>query len=237
MNLNVRYYSGALIKLLAHFLAVIGKSLLILSMAWITAGFIFTFIHLFYHLNYSDRLFEVGMGFGLGMIVFTFLSPFFRLYIFGHELSHWVMAKIFRRKTGKFRIGKSSGSVQIDRPNIWIVLAPYFIPIFVIIWMVVVKIVDWWLREKWVTTIFYGGIGFFYAYHVIMTVFALSKKQSDLQFFGRVFSLSMIVTINVATIFWGIMYFSGMFKAGNAYLFDTYQWQINTAMKFIKTWF
>ena len=87
-------------------------------------------IRAFARLNYgageSSLFIALALGFGLGLIVFIFVSRFTRFYVFGHELAHWIFAKLFMRDTQNFSVGKDAGAVQIKNPNIWITLAPYF---------------------------------------------------------------------------------------------------------------
>ena len=172
-----------------------------------------------------DSLFLVGMGFCSGLLVFSLLSTFTQTYIFGHELTHWLVAKLFRRRTTGLRIGKGEGSVRVERPNILIVLAPYFLPLYTLILIIFANLLEVVLKDDWVRYLLYAGVGFTYAYHAVMTTLALSKKQLDLKLYGPFFSLCLILTINSFILFVGIVWFSRDFSNGWSILKDSYQYQ------------
>ena len=71
-------------------------------------------------ISFTAGFVVLGLGPGAGLSV--------RLYVFGHELTHWLTARLFRRRTGAFHVGGDRGYVMVERPNVWITLAPYFVP-------------------------------------------------------------------------------------------------------------
>ena len=148
-----------------------------------------------------------------------------RVYVAGHELTHWVVAKLFLRSTGGLRLGKSQGSVQVERPNVWIVLAPYFLPIYMVLWIVLVKIASYWIPDRKLFLPLYLGIGVTYAYHVVTTILALSRNQSDLKIYGNVCSACLIILMNIIVLFAGLSFFSGDLKSSLQLLYNSYESQ------------
>ena len=51
----------------------------------------------------SFSILSAGIGFSSGLIIFAMISPVMRAYVVGHELSHWLVAKLFGRRTGEFK--------------------------------------------------------------------------------------------------------------------------------------
>jgi len=153
----------------------------------------------------SSSLMLFAAGFGAGLVIFTTLFHFTGLYILGHELTHLLAAKLFRRRTGKFTIRGNSGSVAVERPNIWISLAPYFVPIYTLIWIGIYGLwqLVWPNSPQTVWLVFNTGIGVTYSYHICLTVKALKREQTDLQRYGRIFSMSLILLANVTVLFGG----------------------------------
>jgi hypothetical protein len=178
-------------------------------MIWVILGLVQASVKLSLKLGYDKSIYVTGVSFTFGLIVFSLVSPFIRVYVVGHEMTHWLAAKVFRRKTSGFKVSKTTGSVRIERPNMWIILAPYFIPIYTIIWILTVKFAGLWFTAPWAPIVLYGGVGITYAYHIVMTVFALSKSQSDLRFYGHIFSLCLIIMINISILYGGLSFFSG----------------------------
>ncbi|NLF93424.1 MAG: hypothetical protein GX564_06005 [Oligosphaeraceae bacterium] len=146
-------------------------------------------------------------GFLAGGLFFTLVSRLTPLYIFGHECTHWLSAKLFFKETGKFRCRASGGFVEIKQPNVWIILAPYFVPFYFLIctglWGLAVA-----LWPKWYSPcLHYAAIvlGICYAYHVVLTCFALSKGQADLRLKGVLFSLALILAFNALFIYLAVL--------------------------------
>lgn len=147
----------------------------------------------------------LGLGFGVGLLFFSLISRFLVLYVFGHELTHFLMAKIFRRETGRFRLGTASGSIAIERPNIWITLAPYFIPVYTLLWIGCYGMTSflWHEPAAWLPQVFAAGVGVTYAFHVRLTLYALARQQSDLRYYGRAVSLGFIAFCNILLLYIG----------------------------------
>jgi hypothetical protein len=143
-------------------------------------------------------------GFTIAIVVFLLLWKLKLLYVFGHELTHWLLAKLFRRRTGKFRIGLNSGAVEIENPNLWITLGPYIIPIFTLLWCLAAWLTKLFLKDPEIPydLIIPAGVGVTFAYHVRLTAFAVTRReQPDLQVHGTLFSLAFILCCNVLLVF------------------------------------
>lgn len=126
-----------------------------------------------------------------------------RLYVVGHELTHWVAAKLFRRRTGRFQAGASSGSVEVENPNVFIVLAPYIIPAYTLALVGVYGVVRMGVDPvpDWGVALFCAGLGATYAFHLTLTLLALQRGQEDLRLCGPVFSVGLILLGNVVLVF------------------------------------
>lgn len=179
-------------------------------------------------LRRSTTLFMIVLGIASGLIFFSLVSHFNRAYVFGHEFSHWLAAKFFRRATSEFHAGKDGGSVQVESPNIWIALAPYVIPIYTLIWLVVVAVGRIWFRPPWLPTFACLGVGFTYAHHVVLNVLALSKGQKDLTLFGPVLSLALVIAANLAILYFALNYAAGALGRSLTPLAQAYsaQWRL-----------
>lgn len=156
--------------------------------------------------QFSDRatmLWCLG-GAVVGSLLFSQFH-FTPVYVFGHELTHWVLAKLFCRRTSRFTVHLNSGSVRVDNPNIVIILGPYILPIYMLLLMSfygLIGLAAVWSRPAVLTAAVLFGLA--YAYHLVMTVVALSQHQPDLQFNGPVFSLIFIIFFNLLFLYLGI---------------------------------
>lgn len=175
----------------------------------------------------SRALILTLLAFGGGVIFFAVGTRFITLYVVGHELTHWLAAKCFRRRTGRFRLGLGSGSIAVERPNIWITLAPYFIPVYALIWIGLygLAVCFWRPHPPWLDAAAAIGVGITYAFHVVLTAVALRHGQSDLSHHGPVASLSMIVACNLAILFVVGTATAGNWRAGAVEFRDGFRWQ------------
>jgi len=164
------------------------------------------------------------LGFTGGVLFFSFFSRPLMVYVFGHELTHWLAAKVFLRRTGAFHAGAAGGSVAVERPNIWIALAPYFFPVYTVIWIGLYGAYCFWRRAagpaEWAVRTAYAGVGATYAFHVVLTAYALLRGQRDLRLYGRVLSLSFIFFCNVLLVFLGLVLVSRQYAAAVALVWD-----------------
>ncbi len=189
-----------------------------LVLLFLTAGLVWTMaaLHLYQKLPWETMAFPAVGGFLGGLLFFTLVSRVLVVYVFGHELTHWFAAKLFLRETGDVTIGSKGGSVAVQKPNIWITLAPYFIPFYTLLWVLVYGIFRFGYGEpnSLVLKILYSGIGFTYAFHVVLTVHSLLREQADLKANGGFLSTSLILFFNVLLLAVGLLTATGQWRHG-----------------------
>lgn len=146
--------------------------------------------------NVNDAAIPFWLGVG-GYFVFqvVFFRPL-RTYVFGHELTHALAGLISGARLKSFSVGKNGGSVVLDKTNLVIVLAPYFVPLYTLL-----VCACWWLAGFFWQTAPYRPwflflTGFTLSFHIALTVYALMQGQSDLDHFGPFFSGVVIVLVN-----------------------------------------
>ncbi len=171
-------------------------------------------------------------GFAGGLLFFGFVCACRPFYVFGHELTHWFAAKLCLRRTGKFRVGLESGSVAVENPNMFIILAPYFVPFYTLVWIGGFGI--WRFSQGGVpgwteSFLLLAGIGCTAAQHVVLTVQALRVGQADLNFHGRFLSLAFILFGNILMVFGGLTVASGEYGRAARLASDKVLWQWRAA--------
>jgi hypothetical protein len=183
------------------------RFLLAVVLLFFTAALLWTLVSLPVKLNFENVLLPALIGFLGGLAFFILVSRLLVLYVFGHELTHWFAAKFFLRETGDMKVGSTGGSVAVQKPNIWITLAPYFIPFYTLVWLGVYGIFRFGYGppNNVVLRILYSGIGLTYAFHVVLTVHSLLREQSDLKQHGRVLSLILILFCNTLLLLAGLL--------------------------------
>ncbi|GEM_PF-5330976 len=149
----------------------------------------------------TPRVIAFAIGFVAGSLLFSVL-PLLPMYVFGHEMTHWLAAKATFHKTGKFRMGATKGFIEIPEPTGFIALAPYFVPFYFLLSACVVAFLAvvlptapellWLIAADW--------LGMTYAYHLVLSLKALQHGQRDLEFCGKFLSVCIILAGNLVVI-------------------------------------
>jgi hypothetical protein len=156
-----------------------------------------------------------------GMVVFFILyivaprKVLMLAYVFGHEVTHAIWVKLFGGNVAnRFHVSLEGGHVLTDRVNTWIVLSPYFFPIYSVLSGTLYGVL---LLSGWVIDLIHEGshltagvdslrwvlflvLGLTLAFHLVFTLLLITKGQPDLHYGGTFFSLTVIYLINLLLI-------------------------------------
>ena len=166
----------------------------------------FAFLKGFYFIfkAYNITLYFV-VGLLTYLIVDKFIYNFSRPYVFAHEITHAISAMCCGYKAQNLQAGENSGQVKVSGTNIFIFLAPYCLPLYAVL---VLLVYFFWQLFSPQSAFAYKDIflflfGFFIMFHLRHTIKTLQEtEQSDiLKAGGTVFSVSIIVLSNVLIIF------------------------------------
>ena len=172
------------------------KTIVIVFCLILTHGYgkgVLHYLNLFNEQEYRLSAFLIGAGIYWVIKLAFFSKKKNFLSVLTHEFSHLIFVMLSFRKIDAFsaeRGGKSSTKMNSD--NFLIVLAPYFFPLIALL-LIVVK-VSVLPMHQWVLNGFLGSAVMFHFYHLINE---FTLKQPDLQRYGIVFSLIVIVTFNL----------------------------------------
>jgi len=163
-----------------------------------------------YALSFSDQLMavrQVGASehvFLLGITAYlafhAMVAAPTRLYVFGHELMHAAAAWIAGGKVFGFKVGQQGGSVLTDKINAFTSLAPYLVPVYAILWVLLYGLAGlFWNVASWTWVLFFG-LGVTLTFHLVFTVNVLKQHQPDLEVMGPVLGLVLIILVNMALV-------------------------------------
>lgn len=146
------------------------------------------------------------LSFALGGVVYAIIHykwyDFSRMYVFMHEMTHALAALCCGSRVKGIRVGKDSGYVKMDKTNTFIVLAPYFVPGYVLLTALAYIVGSSWADLSSYRQIFLFFIGFFTSFHFIQTFKTLFEaEQPDLKLAGgKIFSVVVIILANLAVL-------------------------------------
>lgn len=183
---------------MTRFARIIVKWLTTLFLVWLSFMLAAACAALVAPVVQSRNVLACLITFAASLVIFSFFK-FTSLYVFGHELTHLITAKLFLKDTGKMKLSAKKGYVEVIEPNVWIALAPYIIPFYAVAAMGVYGFSQIFCFPSpwWATLAFACTAGIAYSYHCVLTTFALRRAQSDLDTYGRYFSLSIIICGNL----------------------------------------
>jgi hypothetical protein len=186
-------------------------------------------------LDFAVKSNMTAAPFWIGIIVyFLFQVIFFkpmRTYVFGHELTHAVAGLLSGAQIKKIKVSKNGGSVTLTKDSVFISLAPYFVPFYSLIIIIIYLSLGWFTDTRPFYPYFLFLSGFALAFHFALTFYALTIGQEDLKTYGVFFSFIFICFINciiisliLILIFPQYINISGYFHDVGADAFFTYKY-------------
>lgn len=157
------------------------------------------------------------VGLGIWVVAYSKLPRPMWLYVLGHELTHALSAWMCGSRVQSFKVNSRGGEVRVSKNNAFIALSPYFLPIYSILWSLIMAVVQWrWGMAWWVLPIYQAGLGLTYGFHVTMTAVILRIRQPDLVGEGFLFSGSLIWLGNALILLMGMAWLAGQPGVGTA---------------------
>jgi hypothetical protein len=149
-------------------------------------------------LDYGSKgfLFFLG-GFAGYILIHTLFYKFHFMHVISHELTHALWTKFFGGKVRDIFVSEKGGRVTINKSNFLINLAPYFFPLYTILFLILSYVIkDSYL--PFIDLMIGASLGF----HLLLTFHSIHATQSDLKESGYVFSVMFIVFMNLALLCW-----------------------------------
>ena len=114
-----------------------------------------------------------------------------------HELTHALAGLLSGAQIKKFKVSRNKGSVTLTKNNIFITLAPYFVPIYPIIIIFVYFALAWFMDVVQIYSwfLFFSGIAL--AFYYALTFYAIKVGQEDMIIYGKFFSFIFVCFINI----------------------------------------
>ena len=144
-------------------------------------------------------------GYALWILLFLFLPPSVKMYVWGHELTHAMWGLMTGSKVGKIKVTDKGGYVNLTNPGIFTTLAPYFVPFYLVVILLLRLLAGLFLDMGPYALWWLGLFGMAYGFHITYTVRSLTEHQPDIREFGRVISYALILLINVLVFGYGIV--------------------------------
>jgi len=146
----------------------------------------------------AQAMFMYGFAAYVGIHIFIYKLDF--LYVFGHESTHALTAKLFGGKIFSFKVSSKGGSVKTDKANTSIALMPYLFPFYALVVCLIYVVFSLFRDARPYVGYFVFALGMSLSFHLVQTAEFLRQKQSDIVKSGYVFSMPLIILVNIAII-------------------------------------
>ncbi len=120
------------------------------------------------------------------------------IYVFAHEMTHALAGILCLARIHRVSVRETGGFVELSKSNLFITLAPYCVPFYLLI-AVGLRALTAWLwpgvipEEPW-----HGLFGVLTLFHILYTIGALlTAGQPDLHEYGVLFSCWLILCVNL----------------------------------------
>ncbi len=120
-----------------------------------------------------------------------------KTYVLAHELSHWIWARLSGVRAWNLRVSERGGSVTLSRTSVLISLAPYLFPLYTLLALLLRWALSFFGDPSPYQPFWMAAIGVTWGFHVTFTLSFLLEGQPDIEDHGRLFSLSLIVLMNL----------------------------------------
>jgi hypothetical protein len=136
-------------------------------------------------------------GFVLFLLLFMLFGAPVKSYILEHELSHVVFALLSGIRVHSVSVKSSNAYVRTDRINIFIVLAPYSLPLYTVILVALFRLVTHFTASTALVALFYLLFGVTLSFHFVATIHYIQLEQPDMRRYGYFSSLVFIATWSI----------------------------------------
>jgi hypothetical protein len=130
------------------------------------------------------------------LIAYLILPKPFWLYVFGHEFTHVLAIYMSQGKVYDLKVTSQGGHVRSDKMNWWIALAPYCVPLYSLVWILLWWCLSYYFHGEVWRAILFLGLGMTWGFHVTFTLYVMRRDQPDLVGQGYFFSLVTIFCFN-----------------------------------------
>ncbi len=136
------------------------------------------------------------IGFVSYLVFFLAFRKPLKTYVFGHELTHALWTILFRGKVRGINFSEDGGWVSTTKINSFIVLAPYFFPLYTVLIICIYFAASYFFDIDRFYAYVIFVIGFSWSFHLLLNIYILLKMQEDVKIMGTFFSIIMIYLLN-----------------------------------------
>lgn len=145
----------------------------------------------------DDIRLGVLAGAGACLLIHRFIGVGDFFATFTHELCHTAVCLLSGGKPLKFYASQSQGGyAHLTRTNFFVVLAPYFFPIWAVFGLAAFRLLVWVRAAPFILPFAAFFVGFSLMHHALCLLHSCRPHQPDLKKYGLIFSYGFVVFAN-----------------------------------------
>ncbi len=158
--------------------------------------------------TFTREMFWASAGFICFIFIFFIFGAPVKSYVLEHELSHLLFAFLSGTKIKTLSLKRRDAFVETERVNLFIALAPYSVPLYTVLIVLLHKIIVVFTESALINKLFYFLFGITLSFHFVATFHYLQLDQPDVKRYGYFSSLILIITwaIIIISIIFALMF-------------------------------
>ena len=146
----------------------------------------------------SERLWFLGGAVAMTALYAWKGRALMVVYVFAHEMTHALAGLLFLSRIHRVSVRETGGFVELSKSNLVIVLAPYCVPLYLLVAVGARALTAWLWPGALPEGPWLGLFGALTLFHVLYTLSALlSVVQPDVREYGWLFSYWLILCVNL----------------------------------------
>jgi len=144
--------------------------------------------------TFTHEMLWMSIGFLVFLLFFFLFGAPVKSYILEHELSHVLFALMSGVKVKDVSLKSDRAWVKTERVTIFIALAPYSLPLYTLILIILYKLISIIYKNRVLLIIVYFLLGISLSFHIVATIHYIQLDQPDMKRYGYFSSLVLIFT-------------------------------------------
>ncbi len=156
-------------------------------------------------MSLDTGIFSFVAGFGFFLLTYVFLPRPTRAYVWAHEITHVLFARLHGARVKDMSVRREEGSVVLSRTHLLTLLAPYFFPLHTVLLTLLLLALSPLIPPERIRIPGFALLGVFWGFHACFTINSMLQHQTDLERSGYVFAYALIVFLNLVILAVGFL--------------------------------
>ena len=156
-------------------------------------------------LSLDSGIFAFLAGFCGFSLVYVFFPISPRAYIWAHELTHALFARLHGARVRDLSVEEDCGSIVLSKKHLLTILSPYFFPLYTVGVILVLLLLSFFVPHTHLRIPGLALLGVSWGFHACFTINSMMQHQTDLEYSGYIFSYVFVTLLNLIVLAIGLL--------------------------------